>query len=107
FQGIQVGSYQFYANTTAPIVPARLGLQSISGLSDIDRFFTAAQLSTGKLNPTPGGVDCGDDDNAVISPLCVYVRTGGYFPSDLKGLYDITGHGFDATGQTIGFTLWT
>ena len=35
------------------------------------------------------------------------MRSGGYFPADLRGLYDITGHGFDGTGQTIGFTLWT
>ena len=43
----------------------------------------------------------------VINPLCIDVRSGGYFPADLRGLYDITGHGFDGTGQTIGFTLWT
>src|SRR4029077_17553969 len=80
------------------------GIQSISGLSDVDRFFTSAQLATGKMNP---GSDCGDDDNAVISPLCADVRSGGYFPADLRGLYDITGHGVNGTGQTIGFTLWT
>ena len=87
--------YVYYANRTAPAVPARFGVQSISGLSDVDRFFTQAQL------------DCGTTDDAVINPLCVDVRGGGYFPSDLQGLYDITGHGYDGTGQTIGFTLWT
>jgi photosystem II stability/assembly factor-like uncharacterized protein len=107
FRGLKVKPYEYYANTTAPAVPARLGLQSISGLSDIDRFFTSAQLSSGSMNPTPGGVDCGDEDNPVVSPLCVDVRAGGYFPVDLRGLYDITGHGFDGTGQTVGFTLWT
>ena len=29
--------------------------------------------------------DCGDDDDAAINPLCVDVRSGGYFPSDLRG----------------------
>ena len=98
FGKLKVSPYQFYANTTAPTVPARFGVQTISGLSDVDRFFTSAQLAAG---------DCGDEDNAVISPLCVDVRSGGYFPADLRGLYNITGHGIDGTGQTIGFTLWT
>ena len=105
---MKVEPYGFYANTTAPTVPAALGIQSISGLTDVDRFFTQAQLASGDLNATPGGGDCGDDeDDAVINPLCIDVRAGGYFPADLRGLYDITGHGFDGTGQTIGFTLWT
>jgi hypothetical protein len=107
FGKLRVGAYRFYANTTAPLVPARFGVQTISGLSNVDRFFTSAQLASGKINPTPSGADCGDEDNAIISPLCVDVRAGGYFPTDLRGLYNITGHGIDGTGQTIGFTLWT
>jgi photosystem II stability/assembly factor-like uncharacterized protein len=106
FQGLKVASYQFFANATAPVVPARLGLQSISGLSDVDRFFTQAQIDSGDLNSTPGAADCGED-NAAINPLCIDVRSGGYYPADLRGLYNITGHGFDGTGQTVGFTLWT
>ena len=97
FGKLKLSPYQFYSNTTAPMVPARFGVQSIAGLSNIDRFFTSAQLAT---------PDCGDD-NAVVNPLCSDVRSGGYFPVDLKGLYDITGHGIDGTGQTVGFTLWT
>lgn len=85
FGKIHVPKYGFYANTTAPTVPARLGIQSISGLTSVDRFYTSIQLATGNLD----------------------VRSGGYFPADLRSLYDITGHGYDATGQTIGFTLWT
>ena len=34
------------------------------------------------------------------------MRSGGYFPADLRSMYDVTGHGYDGTGQTIGFTLW-
>jgi len=94
FRNIKVQPFQFYANTTAPRVPARLGLQSISGLSDIDRFYTNYRLG--------GGAPVTPDD-----PDATDVRSGGYFPADLRGLYDITGHGVDATGQTIGFTLWT
>ncbi len=91
--GVKVAAYQFYANTTAPVLPARLGIQSISGLSNVDRFFTQAQIDAGTTDPV-----------ALNAPD---VRSGGYWPVDLRGLYNITGHGFDATGQTIGFTLWT
>ena len=34
------------------------------------------------------------------------MRSGGYFPADLRAIYNVTGHGVDATGQTLGFTLW-
>jgi photosystem II stability/assembly factor-like uncharacterized protein len=106
FKGIDVKPYVYYSNRTAPVVPARLGLQSISGLSNIDRFFTSAQIYAAQ-HPGACGDEDNPDDNAVINPLCVDVRGGGYFPTDLRGLYDVNGHGFDATGQTIGFTLWT
>src|SRR5262249_2447066 len=109
------------ANTGDPKVPARFGLQTIAGLSDVDRFFTSVQLAKAAGNQP---IDCGQtddedgtavpddgsaapDEGAVINPLCVDVRGGGYFPTALRGLYDITGHGYDGTGQTIGFTLWT
>ncbi|HEX3669353.1 MAG TPA: protease pro-enzyme activation domain-containing protein, partial [Acidimicrobiia bacterium] len=98
-QGVKVKPHIYYANTTAPTVPARLGLQSISGLSNVDRFFTDVQLYKAQH---PGACDDGQ-----TNPQCVDVRSGGYFPGDLRGLYDLTGHGYDATGQTLGFTLWT
>lgn len=87
YSAINVKPYQYYANANAPKVPARLGLQSISGLSNIDRFFTNAQVY------------------AAQHPHSRAVRSGGYLGADLRSLYDINGH--DATGQTIGFTLWT
>jgi photosystem II stability/assembly factor-like uncharacterized protein len=92
FKGVKVPAYSFYSNTTAATLPARLGIQAVSGLSDIDRFFTNYQLSHHGLK---GG------------PLVTDVRSGGYYPTDLRSLYDITGHGYDGSGQTIGFTLWT
>ena len=94
FGKVKVQPFQFYANSTAPQVPARLGLQAVSGLSDIDRFYTNYQL-------VGGGPAFPDDPDATG------VRSGGYFPADLQSLYDIAGHGVDGTGQTVGFTLWT
>ncbi len=104
FQGIKVAPYTYYANTSNPTVPARYGLQTVSGLSDVDRFYTAAQLSTHSANPpvsplpaSPRGKGLGGGADT---------RSGGYFPGDLRALYDVAGHGFDGTGQTVGFTLW-
>ena len=48
FRGMRVPAYAFFANTTAPRVPARLGIQTIAGLSDIDRFYT---LRAARLRP--------------------------------------------------------
>ena len=90
FHSLQIAPYQFYSNTTAPTVPARLGVQSVSGLSDVDRFFSEAQLSRGGPQGTKP----------------TNVRSGGYFPADLRSMYDVAGHGYDGTGQTLGFTLW-
>ncbi len=116
FRKLKVAPYTFYANTNDPKVPARFGLQTIAGLSDVDRFFTNVQLAKAAGNQpidcgqSDDGDDSGDDNGdggGVINPLCVDVRGGGYFPTDLRGLYDVAGHGYDGTGQTIGFTLWT
>jgi len=87
FHGLKIQPYVFYGNTTAPTVPARLGIESVSGLSDVDRFYSEAQLSPQGVRP-------------------VEVRSGGYFPGDLRSMYDVAGHGYDGTGQTLGFTLW-
>jgi photosystem II stability/assembly factor-like uncharacterized protein len=113
FRGVDVKPYRFYSNTSDPKLPGRFGLETIAGLSDVDRFFTQAQLDHVDTTAPPGSrpqqgtvSDC-DDEGGVINPLCVDVRGGGYIPADLKGLYDVNGHGIDGTGQTIGFTLWT
>jgi photosystem II stability/assembly factor-like uncharacterized protein len=93
YQGVKVPAYSFYSNTTNPQVPARLGVQSITGLADIDQFFTQAQLAKGAA--AQGG------------PNGVNTRAGGgYYPEDVRAMYDVSGHGVDATGQTLGFTLW-
>ena len=97
YHGLKVQPYQFYANTTAPILPARFGVQTVSGLSDVDRFFTSYQLASKGAQRTTQGAG---------NPLGTDVRSGGYFPSDLRAMYDVAGHGYDGTGQTLGFTLW-
>jgi photosystem II stability/assembly factor-like uncharacterized protein len=96
FGKVKVAPYTFFSNTRNPTLPAGLKLQSVSGLSDIDRFYTAAQLS-------------GAPPQATSSPKIATgadVRSGGYFPGDIRSLYDVTGHGYDGSGQTLGFTLW-
>jgi photosystem II stability/assembly factor-like uncharacterized protein len=89
YRKVRVHSYLYYSANRAPKVPARLGIQGISGLSNVSRFFTDAQIATARNPHVPD------------------VRSGGYFPTDLRSMYDVAGHAFDATGQTIGFTLWT
>ncbi len=108
FRGIKVAPYRFYSNTSDPTLPAGLKLQTISGLSDVDRFYTATQLSgkPPKVAQAPQtALNCQADD-ATVHPQCSDTRTGGYFPGDIRSLYDVSGHGFDGTGQTLGFTLW-
>ena len=58
-KGVKVPAQDFYSNTTAPVVPARLGLQSISGLSNVDQFFTDVQLTAAAAAAQCVGVDCG------------------------------------------------
>ncbi|MGZ4308156.1 MAG: OmpL47-type beta-barrel domain-containing protein [Gaiellaceae bacterium] len=90
YQRVKVKPFVFFANTKPASLPARFGVQTVSGLTNVARFFTDYTLA----HPSTYGHE----------PL---VRSGGYFPTDLRGLYNITGHGFDGTGQTLGFTLWT
>jgi photosystem II stability/assembly factor-like uncharacterized protein len=120
YQAIKVKPYVFYANTTSPTIPARFGLQTVSGLSDIDRFFTQVQLdraaakaarAAGSVVPiqvgAPGTCGSEDDGSGDGGTQCTDTRAGsGYYPSDLRSMYDVSGHGFDGTGQTLGFTLW-
>ena len=79
-QAARCGRIGSTRTSTAPTIPARFGVQTISGLSDVDRFFTSAQLSAATRSATAATAT-----NAVISPLCVDVRSGGYFPADLRG----------------------
>jgi kumamolisin len=73
----------FYANDRDATVPTALGITAISGLNNIPRWHVLQQPAMRAL-----------------------FRSGGYFPSDFRTAYDVAGHGYDGTGQTIGFTLW-
>ncbi len=99
--GVKVAAQDFYANTTAPIVPARLGVQTISGLSNIDQFFTDEQLA--KAN---GGAVSTYAVGASPRAAHPQTRSGGYYPRDVRSMYDVTGVDGYGAGQTIGFTLW-
>ena len=98
----QINNYQarkgftFFSNSTPAVVPAYLGLQGITGLENYERFHTNLQM----LRKTLAAMKD-------TRPHDVHgrMRTGGYFGSDIRGLYDV-GHGYDGTGQTLGYTLW-
>jgi photosystem II stability/assembly factor-like uncharacterized protein len=103
--GVKVAAQDFYANTSAPVVPARLGLQSISGLSNVDQFLTDTQLAAAakpshKSSAKPAGPDAGGPGGITAT------RSGGYYPSDLRSMYDVQSTYGYGTGETIGFTLW-
>lgn len=91
---VQVAAYRFFSNTTAPQLPARLGVTAVSGLTDVDRFFTHAEL-------TGEGTDGADVAGGTLTR-----SGGGYYPRDLRSLYGIAPGADDASGQTIGFVLW-
>ncbi len=99
---VRIPAQDFYANTTAPVVPARLGLQTISGLSNVDAplFLTDIQLTKGAQRvATLEGARSGH----AFSPN---TRSPGYYPRDLRSMYDVTGVSNFGTGQTVGYTLW-
>ena len=73
----------FYSNDRDATVPAALGITAVSGLNSVPRWHVLQQPAMSAL-----------------------FRSGGYFPSDFRTAYDVAGHGYDGTGQTIGFTLW-
>jgi photosystem II stability/assembly factor-like uncharacterized protein len=102
-EGVNVPAQDFYANTTAPVLPARLGVQSVSGLSNIDQFFTDVQLTNAAAAAQRRADRGRADGGKSIKP---FTRSGGYYPSDLQSMYDVQGTYGYGTGQTIGFTLW-
>lgn len=119
---------QFFSNASAPLVPAALGIQSISGLNDFYQFKTALAFGPGGgPGGAPATIDMGSggdtrlqgiDRSSIIArnqPLpnpnpaeqpSFGSGNGSYYPSDFRSLYDLQGHGYDGSWQTIGFTLW-
>jgi subtilase family serine protease len=80
----------FYSNDRDPSVPASLSIQSVSGLNDYIQFHTLAAPRMPRA----------------ARSRAENMRPGGYYPSDFRTAYDVAGHGYDGTGQTIGLTLW-
>lgn len=78
----------FYSNDRDATVPAGLGVTAISGLNNLHLWQPLHSAAS----------------RALLSRALM--RTGGYFPSDFRAAYDVANHGYDGTGQTIGFTLW-
>ena len=86
--GVAINNYvfqdrEFYANDRGPSVPASLHVDWIGGLSNYNSFHfdSADHCVNSKSEPA----------------FC------GYFGTDFRTAYDLTGSG---EGQTIGFTLW-
>lgn len=124
------GGHTFFSNDRDPSVPANLGLQSVSGLNDSNHFYTTHVFGPplpGSKNPAipptdpigssplPKSASYPQVDGSRLHTMPrpgpsvkPHIGSGGsyYYPSDLRTLYDLTGHGYDGTGQTIGFTLW-
>ena len=82
------GGEQFYSASQDATLPAALGVQAVSGLSDLRHWHPLHRVAA----------------RAVLSRALN--RAGGYLPSDYRAAYDVAGHGYDGTAQTIGFTLW-
>ena len=71
-------------------------------MSNVGQFFTDLQLQQHTLHPTrrlgralPGA-----------GRAIPHTRSPGYYPRDLRSMYDVTNATNYGTGQTIGFTLW-
>ena len=95
--GVQFNTYHsaqygtFRSAASDPIVPADLGISAIVGLDTIPRFHALSQRA----------------QEAQMEAVRARAASAGppYIPSDFRSIYDV-GHGFDATGQLIGLTLW-
>jgi hypothetical protein len=86
------GGRTFYSNDVAPAVPAGLGVQWVSGLSNNAVLRAFNQRPNGAATPIPA------------------FRTFGYFPSDFQRGYGVTHVPLvppsQANDETIGLTLW-
>lgn len=84
------GSRYFYANTQNPVVPTRLGIQTVLGLNSVPDAHRIALAQRSAVPQCPGfskGADC-------------------YVPQQLRAAYDVSQHGGSGAGQSVGFTLW-
>jgi photosystem II stability/assembly factor-like uncharacterized protein len=109
--GVLVPAQDFYANINNPTVPARLGIQSITGLTNVDSpdLFTDLQLTAAALHGPAAGEEAAHSiapfmtKSHAITPLD---RSSGYYGRDLRALYDAPQSHNYAAGETTGYTLW-
>src|SRR4051794_24879969 len=93
--GVSIDDYRyggrtFFSNGAEPAVPADLNVSWVTGLSDYPVITTATSATSGATRSTAHAAGGG-------SPP--------FFPSDFSKGYDAPA-GFNASGQTIGMTLW-
>jgi photosystem II stability/assembly factor-like uncharacterized protein len=120
------GSRTFFANSRSPLVPARLGINTIVGLDNANRpqmmhqFDAVTKAAVSGRGITNGGLRPATATAQISRPSATArritrasrkdseadLRIGGYFGSDLQSLYDVAGHGANGSGETLGFTLW-
>ena len=86
-QNYRNGSRSFYANASAPTLPAALG---------------GVVLDVAGLNNQQIRVHHVDSPGAAVDPHAG--PGGGFTPTQLKGAYDVTATGDNGTGQTVA--LW-
>jgi pseudomonalisin/xanthomonalisin len=75
------GKRVFFAPSSKARQPAGLALSAVVGLDSFEHMHTLGVRKN-------------------------LIRDGGYYPADFRVAYDVSGHGIDGTGQTIGLTLW-
>ncbi|HEX3805968.1 MAG TPA: S53 family peptidase [Gaiellaceae bacterium] len=85
----------FYANQTAPAVPASLGIAKVLGLNDVNQFFTPRVSAPLKAEATTA-----DATTGVATP-----NTGLLSPKDLWSIYDLPSSNL-GNGQSMAIIGW-
>jgi photosystem II stability/assembly factor-like uncharacterized protein len=99
------GGRIFFSADSDPTVPADLGLQSVSGLSNYDQFHPLVRVRPASGAPRALPRRHRHSLLAQLADLVPSGPNGGYTPADLRGIYNMT-LAQGGSGQTIGFTLW-
>jgi subtilase family serine protease len=88
----------FYANTSAPSVPASLGIADVVGLNNFNRFFTPHLTQQMKSEATAADVE------GQVVP-----NTGLLSPTDIASIYDVpkTNHGNSRSMAIMGWGVST
>ncbi len=112
---VTIGNYRassgrvFYSNDRAPTVPGNLSISWITGLDDYGVIKTTLRLGSRALH-IAGARSKNQGRSTDPAPLQVYNCTGStpytcFYPSDFRTAYNVPS-GWNASGVTIGMTLW-